>query len=183
MARLPYLTKDDLAPEDQDILATGSNLRRLLAHSPHGARAVGKFTTFLQGDCSVDPRLREMALVQIGYLTGQQFEYAAHIRLGLRSGASDDDFHAIAAETQGRPSGLNPLAKLVLKAAREMTLDLAISDDTYAALARSLSRKEVVDLIIAISFYCGMVRLLSSLQVDVPDDLLPYLEKFPLPES
>jgi alkylhydroperoxidase family enzyme len=183
MARLPYLTKDDLAPEDQDLVATGSNLRRLLAHSPKGARAIGAFTGFLQGDCSVNPRLREMALVQIGYLTGQKFEYAAHIRMGLRNGASDDDFHAIAAETNGRPNNLDPLAKLVLKAAREMTTGLAMSDETFAALGRSMSRKEIVDLIIAISFYCGMVRLLSSIQIDVPDDLKFYLEKFPLPVS
>lgn len=183
MARLPYLSKDDLAPEDQDILATGSNLRRLLAHSPHGARAIGSFTKFLQGDCSVDPRLREMALVQIGYLTRQRFEYAAHIRLGLRSGATEDDFHAIAAETEGRPNNLDPIARLVLKSAREMTQDLAFSDDTFAALQRGLSSKQVVDLVIAISFYCGMVRLLTTLQIDVPDDLQPFLEKFPLPES
>ncbi len=183
MARLPYLSQDDLAPEDRDILASGSNLRRLLAHSPHGARAIAALTSFLQGECSVHPRLREMALVQIGYLTRQAFEYAAHIRIGLRSGASDEDFHAIAAETQGRPNHLDPLAKLVLKAAREMTQDLAFSDETFAALRRSLGNKGVVDLVIAISFYCGMVRLLATLQIDVPDDLQPFLEKFPLPES
>ena len=32
-----------------------------------------------------------------------------------------------------------------------------------------------------IAFYCGVVRLLASLQIDVEDDYRRYLEEFPLP--
>ena len=34
MARLPYLNKEDLKPEDREILNRNINLYRIMAHSP-----------------------------------------------------------------------------------------------------------------------------------------------------
>jgi hypothetical protein len=31
-----------------------------------------------------------------------------------------------------------------------------------------------------VAFYCGVVRLLASLQIDVEEDYLRYLQEFPL---
>ena len=36
---------------------------------------------------------------------------------------------------------------------------------------------------LTIAFYNGVVRLLASLQIDVEDKYLGYLEEFPLPAS
>jgi alkylhydroperoxidase family enzyme len=71
----------------------------------------------------------------------------------------------------------------VLKAAREMTNDLAISEATFAALRKDLDNERVVDLVITISFYNAVVRLLASLQIDVEPEYQPYLEEFPLPAA
>jgi hypothetical protein len=84
-------------------------------------------------------------------------------------------------ETEGRASGLDAPAKLVLKAAREMTSELAVSDATFAALRGFLDHGRLVELVMTIAFYCGVVRLLASLQIDVEDDYRRYLEEFPLP--
>ena len=96
---------------------------------------------------------------------------------------TDDDIRALIAETEGRASKLEPLAKLVLTAAREMTNDLAISEGTFAALRKDLDNERVVDLVITISFYNAVVRLLASLQIDVEPEYQPYLEDFPLPAA
>ena len=87
------------------------------------------------------------------------------------------------AETEGRASALEPLAKTVLKAAREMTTELAISDATFAALRASLDNERLTDLVLTIAFYCAVVRVLATLQIDVEDDYLPYLKQFPLPSA
>ena len=39
MARVPYLDKSDLAPEDQELLKRNITLHRALANSPNGLRA------------------------------------------------------------------------------------------------------------------------------------------------
>lgn len=183
MARLPYLQKSDLAPEDKDLLERDINLARLTAHSPKGARANNHLAMYIRHQSRLDPRLREMALLQVGYLARSEYEYAHHIQLGREFGVSDDDIRAIAAETAGRPSSLEPLAKTVLRAAREMTTDLAISNETFAALKAGLDNERIVDLILAISFYNGVVRTLASLKIDLEDSYRHYLDEFTLPKN
>jgi hypothetical protein len=48
-------------------------------------------------------------------------------------------------------------------------------------LRKGLDHERIVDLLLIISIYCGVVRLLAALQIDVEDDYLHYLQEFPLP--
>jgi alkylhydroperoxidase family enzyme len=183
MARVPYLDKSDLAPEDQELLKRNITLHRALANSPSGLRAFAGLGAFIRHKSRLDPRLRELAILQVGYLARAPYEWSHHVKIGRDFGVTNDDIHALIDETEGRPSELEPLAILVLKAAREMTNDLVISDATYAALAKDLDHERMVDLVITISFYNAVVRLLGSLQIDVEPEYQPYLDEFPLPGS
>lgn len=183
MARLPYLDKSDLLPEHQDLLARNLNLYRLLAHSPRAARSLNTLARFIRDGSLLDPRLRELAILQVSYMTRSAWGFSHHLRIGREVGLSDDEIRAIAEETVGRATNLEPLARAVLRAAREMTLDLAISDETFAALRRELDDQRLTDLVVAIAFYNGLVRLLETMQVDVEEDYLPYLDEFPLPKG
>ena len=82
-----------------------------MAHSPNGARAFHGLGEFIRHQSRLDPRLRELAILQVGYLTKSVYEYTHHIKIGRGFGVSDDDIRALAAETAGRPSKLEPLAK------------------------------------------------------------------------
>ncbi len=181
MARLPYLDSTDLAEADRDLLARNINLFRALVHSPNGARSLGKMGGFIRNESRLDPRLRELAILQVGYLTGSAYEYSHHIRIGRDFGVSDDDIRAVAAETAGRPSDLEPLAKAVLRAAREMTQGLSVSERTFAEIRQGFDNECLMDLILTIAYYNAVVRVLATLEIDVEDDYLPYLEEFPLP--
>jgi alkylhydroperoxidase family enzyme len=181
MARLPYLDKSDLLPEHQDLLARNLNLYRLLAHSPRAARSLNTLARFIRDGSRLDPRLRELAILQVSYLTRSAWGFSHHVRIGREVGLLDDEIRAVAEETAERPSALDPLAKAVLRAAREMTEDLVISDETFGALRHGLDNERLTDLVVTISFYNGLVRLLETMQVDVEEDYLCYLDEFPLP--
>lgn len=183
MARLPYLDKSSVAAEHHDLLARNINLYRALVHSPHAARAFQELGLFIRHKSRLDPRLRELAILQVGYLARSAYEYSHHIAIGRSFGVTDDDIRAMIAETEGRPTTLAPLAKAVLRAAREMTQQLAVSEATFAELRASLDEERLLDLIMTISFYNGVVRVLASLAIDVEPDYQRYLEEFPLPKS
>ena len=182
MARVPYLSKDDLKPEDQELLAREINLNRALVNSPNGTRAFSRLGGFIRGQSKLDGRLRELAILQVGYLARSKYEYSHHIKIGRDFGVSDDDIRGLIDETAGRPSSLEPLAKAVLRAAREMTTDIAVTDATFTELHAGLDNECLTDLVITVAFYCGVVRLLESLQIDVEREYQHYLEEFPLPE-
>jgi alkylhydroperoxidase family enzyme len=181
MARVPYLNKSDLPPEHQDILERPIALNRAMANSPNAAKAMGVLAIYIRHGSKLDPRLRELAILQVGYLARSSYEYSHHVMLGREAGVTDDDIRAINEETAGRPTRLDDLSKNVLRAAREMTTGLAMSDETFATLEKALGREQVIDLSLAIAFYNGVVRLLATLQIDVEPEYQKYLEQHPLP--
>jgi alkylhydroperoxidase family enzyme len=181
MARVPYLNQQDLAPEHQDLLARNINLVRALAHSPNALRAFHGLGQFIRFRSRLDPRLRELAILMVGYLTRSPYEWSHHVKIGREFGVSDADIRALMEEAQGRPSALEPLAKTVLKAAAEMTRDLTISAETFRQLREDLDEERTVELVLTIGFYNAVVRVLASLEIDVEDDYQRYLKEFPLP--
>lgn len=184
MARLPYLDAEDLAEEDRSLLARPANLFRAYVHSPEAFRNFSRLGGYIRSRSTLDPRLRELAILQVGYLTRAEYEYTHHIQLGRdQFGVSDDDIRAIAAETAGEDSGLPDLDRAVLRLAREMTEELAGAEDTFAAVLDALGAEHTVDLVTTIGFYCMVVRVLFTLDIDLEDDYRPLLEEFPLPSD
>ena len=181
MARLPYLGEDDLAPGDRELLARPIYLNRLLAHSPGAARRFSELGRWICYDCRLDPRLRELAILQVGYLARSPYEYSHHVKIGRDFGVSDDDIRALEAETRGEESSLPGLDRAVLRAAREITERGALDDATFAILQESLDEERLVDLILIAAFYNAVVRLLGALDIDVEPEYAPFLEEFPLP--
>ncbi|HET6182164.1 MAG TPA: carboxymuconolactone decarboxylase family protein [Acetobacteraceae bacterium] len=182
MARVPYLEPGDLAPEDRALLARPIALFKALVNSPNAARAFSALGGFIRNKSRLDPRLRELAILQVGWLARAPYEWSHHVKIGREFGVSDDDIRALIADTEGRPVTLDQPALLVLRAAREMTSSGEASAEVMAALARHLSPELLVDLVITIAFYNAVVRVLATLQIEVEHEYEVYLREFPLPE-
>jgi len=152
-----------------------------MVHSPDATRSFQALAKYIRFHSRLDPRLREIAILQVGYLTRSPYEYSHHIKIGRDFGVTDEDIRAIEAETKGEVSNLSALDRAALRAARELTVQSSLSDETVAELRKGLDNQQFVDLLLTISFYCGVVRLLAALQIDVEEDYLHYLQEFPLP--
>lgn len=183
LARLPYLDSSDLAEADRSLLARGVNLHRALAHSPDGLRHQTMLGGYLRHKSRLDPRIRELAIIQIGYLARSRYEFSHHIKFALEFGVSEADIQASLDECEGRATKLEKHVKNTLRAAREIYHDLSPSNETFSALTETFDRECLVDLIMAICFYCGVVREIESLRIDVEPDYEKYLRMFPLPSN
>ena len=159
MARVPYVDNKDLPEQYRNQLSSDANVTRALSNSPQLAFLSGSMARYIRHETKVDPRLRELAIIQVGYSARSAYEYTHHIKIGFSFGVTEDDLRAIAQETAGRPSKLEPLAKSELRAAFDNT--------------------QLVELLYAIANYNGVVRILAALQVDLEDEYRSYLEKFP----
>ena len=84
MARVPYLDPSDLAPEHRDLLKRPINLHRALAHSPNALQSMNGLATFIRQDSGLDPRLRELAILQVGYLARAPYEWSHHVKTTCR---------------------------------------------------------------------------------------------------
>lgn len=180
MARLPYLEKSDLAPENQDLLKREITLFKAMTHSPNAARAFQGLGGFIRHKSRLDPRLREIAILAVGWITQAPYEWSHHVKIGQEFGCTEDDIRGVIAECDNQASKLEPVAKLVIKAAREMTTELAVSDATFAELRKSFDNERLTDLVITMAFYNAVVRYLGTMRIDVEPEYQPYLDKFPL---
>src|SRR3954451_15124103 len=120
MARVPYLEMSDLSTENQDLLKRRINLFQALVNSPDAARAFSGLGHFIRFGSKLDPRLRELAILQVGWLARSPYEWSHHVKLGHDFGVTDDDIRALIDDTAGKPTKLDALSLMVLKAAREM---------------------------------------------------------------
>jgi alkylhydroperoxidase family enzyme len=182
MARVPYLDKSDLAEADQDLLTRTISLHRALVNSPNAARAFSGLGQFIRYGSKLDARLRELAILQVGWLARSPYEWSHHVKIGHDFGVSDADIQALIDDTAGKSASLDSLPLAVLKGAREIANDGGMSAATFASLQASLGNEQVVDLTVTIAFYCAVVRVLATLQIDVEPEYIPYLERWPLPD-
>jgi len=181
MARLPYLEPDQVAPEYRDMLKRNTNLHKLLVNSPDMARAFNGIGNFIRFKSKLDPRLRELAILQVGWLEKSEYEFTHHVKIGKEFGVTDDDIAALMIETEGVQSRLEPLARAILKGAREMTRNLEMSMTTFAEIKKDLSNEEMVDLVLTIAFYNAVVRVLATMKIDNEPYYKEVLQQYPIP--
>jgi alkylhydroperoxidase family enzyme len=181
MARLPYLEPDQVAPEYRDMLKRNTNLHKLLVNSPDMARAFNGIGNFIRFKSKLDPRLRELAILQVGWMEKSEYEFTHHVKIGKEFGVTDADIQALMDETAGKPTKLEPLVKAILKGAREMVKDLGMSDATFAEIKKDLSNEHMTDLVLTIAFYCAVVRVLATMKIDNEPHYKEVLQQYPIP--
>jgi alkylhydroperoxidase family enzyme len=181
MARLPYLEPEQVAPEYRDMLKRNTNLHKLLVNSPDMAKAFNGMGNFIRHKSKLDPRLRELAILQVGWLEKSEYEFTHHVKIGREFGVTDADIEGLFAETAGKPSKLEPLAKAILKGAREMVKDLGMSEATFAEIRKDLSNEHMTDLVLTIAFYCAVVRVLATMKIDNEPYYKEVLKQYPIP--
>src|SRR4029079_6624798 len=181
MARLPYIDADQLPPEQRDLLKRPINLTRLLVNSPGMAKAFHGIGGFLRNKSTLDSRLRELAILQVGWMEKSEYEFTHHVKIGKEFGVTDADTEGLMAETPGKPSRLEPLAKAILRGAREMVRELAMSEATFGEIKQKLSDEQMVDLVLTIAFYCAVVRVLATMKIDNEPYYKEVLQQYPIP--
>lgn len=183
MARVPYIPPEGVSPELRHILTPPTNLKMAVANNPTALDVFfSRIGKWLGTEAPVNARLRELAVVQVAYVTANAYEFSWHLRGALRVGATDQDIDALMAETNGETSALPPLDRAVLKAARDITLDLSLDDATWAFLEQNLGRERLLELILAITYYNHVVRVAAVLKLDIDEHVKLPMDRYPPPQ-
>src|SRR2546423_12791751 len=128
MARLPFLKANQVPPEFRDILKPNPNLPKLLVNSPDMARAFSGIGGYIRFKSKLDPRLRELAILQGGWLEKSEYEFTHHVKIGKECGVTDEDIAGLMGESCGKSSKLEPVAEAMLGGARGMVRGLPMAE-------------------------------------------------------
>jgi alkylhydroperoxidase family enzyme len=167
MARLDYPEPSGLEPATQELLAKlpPLNLFRMLAGSERMlAEFVGLGNQILFRS-SLDPILRELAIIRVGVLSGASYEVHQHDRIARGIGVPDD---VIAALREGPDAAaFDDLQRLVLRFTDDVVANVRAGDDTFGPLVAALSLREVQELTVTIGYYMLVSRFLETFDIEI----------------
>jgi alkylhydroperoxidase family enzyme len=173
MARVPYLNREDLAEDDRKIFDNllaerkqpVGNIFRTLAHTPNLLRRFLALGGELRSATALDPKLRELALLTVGRITGAEYEFVHHWNLALRVGVQHAQLEALA-EFERSPA-FNAEERAVMRYSSEATTHVKVSDAAWDALKEFLDTRRLMELVENVAFYNMVVRVLVPCGVEL----------------
>lgn len=147
---------------------------QVLLHSPPLAKAVNDLLAHLLFKATFDARLRELAIMRIGWITGSVYEWTQHWRIAPAFGVDEADLLAV--RDWEAHDGFGPAERAVLAATDESVRDGAISPPTWAALERDVSAdpEVLLELVASLGGWRMISMMLRSLLVPLEDDVDPW---------
>ena len=173
MARLPYLTRDDLPVNDRDIWddfvdsrgIEPGHIHRTVANAPNLLRQFLGLANELRNGTELDPKLRELALMTVGRLTGAEYEFTHHWNIALKVGVRRDQLEQLA-DYAASPA-FNDQERAVMRYAEEATRNVRVSDLTFEALRGFLDNRRIMELVMNVAFYNAVVRVLVPCGIEL----------------
>jgi 4-carboxymuconolactone decarboxylase len=173
MARLPYADPRMLPEKVQETLEglPSLNVFRMVANAETAFRPWLALGGALLSSLQLDPRLRELAILHVGRLERAEYEWIQHVPIARGAGASDGEIAAV--ERGDLDDGaLDEQTRAVLNFTTEVVREVRASDDALSALFdRGLSPREVVELLLVISYYMGVARIAETAGIELDGPL------------
>ncbi len=165
------------------MLKRNTNLHKLLVNSPDMARAFNGVGGYIRFKSKLDPRLRELAILQVGWMEKSEYEFTHHVKIGKEFGVTDDDIAAPDGRDRGqaleaRAAGEGDPARRPRDGARARD----VGCDASPRSRRSSPTSTMVDLVLTIAFYCAVVRVLATMKMDNEPYYKEVLKQYPILE-
>jgi alkylhydroperoxidase family enzyme len=174
MARVKYLQRSDLAGTNDALFdrlererkVPTANIFRALAHAPQILDQFLSYANAIRAS-EISPKLRELAILTVGHCTDSEYEIAHHQSHGLKAGISPEQLKAIP-DFETSPL-FDDQERAVMAVAKESTLKVNVSDETWNRVAGFLSEKQRVELALNVAWYNSGVRIMGALAIDLEE--------------
>jgi alkylhydroperoxidase family enzyme len=175
MSRLPLVASDS---DDLRLAPTFDYFRRRDREVPPLYRALGNAPDMLQAWTDLawplrlkatSPRgLRELVIMRVAQLTGSTTEWLAHWDMAVVHGISPEQLGDLKSWTASER--FSDVERAILQFTDELTVDLAVRDETFERLEQHFGPPEIVELTLTAAFYSCVARVLSAIRIDHEPD-------------
>jgi alkylhydroperoxidase family enzyme len=165
--RLPVIEKVAQRAREQ-LSSDGAqpvNLRATLAVNREVSKAMAALAGVLLNG-SIDPRLRELCILRMGWDIQAVYEFGQHTLIGRRVGLTPDEVYLVTRPlTEG---GWGPVERVVLQMTDDLAADDCVSEVTWTELEGHLSPSEIVEFMAVVMCYrmAGAVMNSCGIQLD-----------------
>jgi alkylhydroperoxidase family enzyme len=175
MARVPYPTRDEypsayLAAYDRMLRERGDpalHIFAALANIPNLLDPLLTFTREMKDGAVIEARLRELAIMTVALATGATYEFDHHWNSALKAGVRREQLEQLADAEASDAFAENERA--IVRYAREATLSLNVSGETWASLRGHFSMRETMDVVMAVAWYNAVARMLIPMEIETEE--------------
>ena len=181
MARIPYISRDDLPADKRQLYDHIERTRsgidgkgmpnsfRLLFNAPDAAEAVGALGEHIRLRSTLHPAFRETAILGVAQALDSRYVWAHHEPIARSVGVRPQVIEAI---RSGRaPMGLPPKEGVFAQAGKEFVRNGALSERTFQAIEHLLGPEGAVELVVVIGYYAMLNGVLGSLGIELDEHL------------
>jgi 4-carboxymuconolactone decarboxylase len=176
MARVPYVSRDELDAEGQEIYdrirrdrnapEVGLQFRALL-HSPKATGYLTSLGAELRFQSTMPEELKELAIILVAREWNSAIEWTGHAVLAARAGVGPASIEAI--RTGQAPDGLTEPEQVIARFVHQLLRHKEVSDEVFAAAQQLLGTRGIVDLALICSYYTAV----SLAQIALKPDMEP----------
>ncbi len=172
MARVRYIEKSEAAPEALEVYEDLEKLGvailnpfKALAHSPKLLLRWWRMMQTAVNELELDAHLRELVLLRIFQLTGCDYCFQEHVRIGKRVGLSDEQIQNVG-QYLTHPI-YTDLQRRAMKYAEMITLENKVDDAEFNRLKQDLGDRGMVELTFCIGNWNGLSRFIVPLGLEL----------------
>jgi 4-carboxymuconolactone decarboxylase len=163
VARVPYVKRDELDAEGQEIYdrirrdrnspEVGLQFRALL-HNPRAAGYLTSLGAQLRFQSAMPDDLKELAIILVAREWNSAIEWMGHAVLAARAGVSAASIEAI--RTGKAPEALTEPEQVIARVVHQLLRQKDVSEDLFAAAQELVGTRGVVDLALTCSYYTAV---------------------------
>jgi 4-carboxymuconolactone decarboxylase len=165
---IPYADVAKASPETRKLyerLNSPLNIYRMLLHADSAMYGYLKMGNALLFKGTLDPVLREMAILRVGHLCNAPYEIYQHENIARQLAMPEAKIQAL--KLGPSAPAFNELERLVLTLTDEVVRDVRASPGVAAALTARLTPRQYAELVLTVGFYQMTCAFLENMGVEL----------------
>jgi alkylhydroperoxidase family enzyme len=142
------------------------NIFKTLAHAETAFRPFLRFGGAILGKLELDPKLRELAILQVARDAEAEYEWVQHAAIAEAIGVPAAQIDAIQA---GDLESFEDPERAVLELAAAMVAGPRVSDALFARLRGSFDDRQIVELLLTAGDYLMLARVMTVLEIELDE--------------
>jgi len=175
MPRIPYPSPDQMSDAVRARVGDNPpNVTRMLAGASEGVYSgFGAYSQGLMKLSALDPKLRELAILRVGYISKCAYELFQHEPFGRFVGLTDDQIAAIKAG-DAKSTVFDAAQSAVLRFVDDVVLNVRPSDANLAAVREHLDDQQLIDLVLVTGNYMTVCRFLETTGIELDAEAIDW---------
>jgi alkylhydroperoxidase family enzyme len=167
VTRIPYPDPASLPESDRKFLESlpQLNISRMLAGSPSMFQPLTRVFSAYLNEGKLEPELREIAILRVGYLLNSEYEVFNHKRAARVIGMESNRIDAVLSSNGGVNDLFNKQEKLVIQFVDEVIQQGAATEKTFYAVEKTMSTAELIELSVVIGVYTLVSQICATFEI------------------